>query len=399
MKRRTVLSRDIAISLLLLLVFLFAPLRIIRLPALFFFLIHGISFISARLLPLSIRVSRAEEILRVNRLQRFEVAIEVRNLAPFPMRSLFVIDSPGGVYSDEPPVRPVSLGPRERCTVSWTAHAQERGEFTVGPVDVTGRSFLGFHDFRKCTQATLKIIVYPAVFPLTLEHKRGLPAGNIGVLNRLYEDVSRFRSLREYIPGDELRRINWKVSARLGKLHTTEYVPSLYFPVLILLNLTASDYPIGNRYQLTEYAIEVAGSLVVYFAGLKQEVGLASTAHIAGEEGHLAVPIRAGFGHGMRILEALARAQRSDVDMDFTRLVSGSASVGSGLGIRTGTRIIAVTPGLSPERRSELIALSRKGWNLEVFFVTSPSARLEDSVMAGIASRTVDASERADIHG
>ena len=124
---------------------------------------------------------------------------------------------------------------------------------------------------------------------------------NIAVLNRLYEDVSRFRSLREYQPGDELRRINWKVSARLGKLHTTEYNPSLYFPILVLLNLCAPDYPLEGRYPHMERAIELAGSLVAYFPGLKQQVGLIAAARIPGEPEPVSVPIRAGTSHGVRI--------------------------------------------------------------------------------------------------
>jgi uncharacterized protein (DUF58 family) len=242
--------------------------------------------------------------------------------------------------------------------------------------------------------APVRVIVYPAIFPLTLEHRRGLPAGNLAVLNRLYEDVRRFRSLREYTPGDELRRINWKVSARLGKLHTTEYNPSLYFPVLVLLNLCAPDYPLSGRYPLIERAIELAGSLVVYFAGLKQEVGLAAAARIPGEPGPVAVPIKAGTSHGVRILESLARAHPVDEEMDFAALALGGAA-SSGLILPTGTRVLAVTPRLSGVRRASLQALTRRGWQLEVFFMASDAAHGE---LAGAVTHSVGYGEEIDLH-
>jgi uncharacterized protein (DUF58 family) len=235
------------------------------------------------------------------------------------------------------------------------------------------------------------VIVYPAVFALTLEHRRGLPAGNLAVLNRLYEDVSRFRSLREYAPGDELRRINWKVSARLGRLHTTEYLPSLYFPVLVLLNLCSADYPLSMRHHLMERAIEVAASLVVYFAGLKQEVGLAAAGLMPGQQGFLSIPVRPGNSHGVRILEALALVRPSDEIVDFVSLLQGHSA---GLALRTGTRILAVTPTLSAERRSALRSLTRRGWQVEAFFVGVP-----EKGEIGFAAHTVATGEEALLNG
>jgi len=258
---------------------------------------------------------------------------------------------------------------------------------------MSGPGPFGLHRWTTTVSAPLRVIVYPAVHPLDLQNRRGLPAGNIAVLNRLYEDVSRFRSLREYTPGDELRRINWKVTARLGKLHTTEYMPSLYFPVLVLLNLTAPDYPLEGRYHLIERAIETAASLVVQFAGMKQEVGLVSTGTVPGTPGFLAVPIRAGYSHGVRILEALARVRANDESVGFEGLALGGAP---GVTLRTGTRVVAVTPPLRPERRGALRGLSRHGWDLEVFFVTSSATRLEDSTMAGVV---VHGEGGADLNG
>jgi uncharacterized protein (DUF58 family) len=397
MRARDSLAADAALFLLFLLVFLFAPLAVARVLALFFLLVHALSVVMARLLPGAVTIRRRDAVIRVNRYQRITVQLEVRNRWPLPVRSLLVTDSPGGIYPDAPPVYLVSLGPRESVSLSWMAETRDRGELHVGPVTVSGPGPFGMRPWRATHALPLTVIVYPAVFPLTLEHKRGLPAGSIAVLNRLYEDVSRFRSLREYTPGDELRRINWKVSARLGKLHTMEYMPSLYFPVLVLLNLNASDYPLDARHHQIERAIELAGSLVVHFIGMKQEVGLAATGSLPGSDACVAVPIRAGNNHGVRMLEALARVRASDAEADFLGLAQGAASA-AGVTVQTGTRIIVVTPPLPLERRGALHSLSRKGYAVEVFFVTSPASRPGDAVLPGIVTHDVDSMEGSGLH-
>jgi uncharacterized protein (DUF58 family) len=396
-RRTGAAAGQVALAIFLFLCFAFAPFRAVRLICLFSILMIGIPAVMSRLLPRAVSVLRRDPVLRVNRMQTVSVGLEVRNRWPLPLRSVLIADGPGRVFPDQPPVFIVDLAPREKKILTWEAEARERGEFTIGPAEVSGPGPFGLRPWVRTHRSTVRLIVYPAVFPVSLEHTRGLPAGSLAVANRLYEDVSRFRSLREYIPGDELRRINWKVSARLGKLHTMEYLPSLYFPVLVLLNLAAPDYPLEGRHHLVERAIEVAASLVVYFIGLKQEVGLAALAKgmppatVAGSI--IAVPIRAGTSHGVRILEELARAGPTDAAADFTRLAGAG-----GVAVRTGTRILAVTPPLPRERRAGLHALARKGWALEVFFVTSSATATADTAMPGVVSHVLSREEGMSLH-
>jgi uncharacterized protein (DUF58 family) len=388
-RRTGTAAGQVALAIFLLLCFAFAPFRAVRLICLFSTLVIGIPVVMGRLLPRAVSVGRRDPVLRVNRMQTVSVGLEVRNRWPLPLRSVLIADSPGRVFPDQPPVFIIDLAPREKKILTWHAEARERGEFTIGPAEVSGPGPFGLRPWVRTYRSMVRLIVYPAVFPVSLEHTRGLPAGSLAVANRLYEDVSRFRSLREYIPGDELRRINWKVSARLGKLHTMEYLPSLYFPVLVLLNLAAPDYPLEGRHHLVERAIEVAASLVVYFIGLKQEVGLAA----ASAGSLIAVPIRAGTSHGVRILEELARAGPTDAAADFTRLAGAG-----GVAVRTGTRILAVTPPLPRERRAGLHALARKGWALEVFFVTSSATATADTAMPGVVSHVLSREEGMSLH-
>jgi len=389
------LAGPIAGGVFLLAVYLFTPIQPIRAAAAFLLLVTLVSFVASRLLPRAIAVRRFDPDLRVHRGERVTVRLEIRNLWPVPIRSVTITDQHGGVVPDAPPVFQVSLAPRERRVLSWNADARERGEISLGRIGMSGPGPFGLNRWARSLDVPFRIIVYPAVAPISLEHRRGLPAGNIAILNRLYEDVTRYRSIREYVPGDELRRINWKVSARLGKLHTMEYLPSLYFPVLVLLNLTPSDYPLDGRFFLVERAIEVAASLVLAFAGLQQEVGLLSTGAIGAGAGPLSVPIRPGLAHAMTILESLARVQPAPDEVRFEVMASSPSQIAA----RAGLRIVAVTPLLSPGRTGELSRIGRRGSGLEIFYILSAAQRLSDSETGSAASRAIEVTAGRTSHG
>jgi len=395
MRRRSSLPRGILFLLLLALGILFAPFRLIRFLAAFLLLVQALSILQSRIGPRLVTVARAEEgPLRVHRFQKFTVRLTVRNLGPFPVGTLRVTDATGGLHTDDPTDFLMGLGPFGSREVSYVAQGHERGDFHLGPVRLQAESALGFAHWEKTIDAPLAVIVYPAVFSMDLVQTRGLPAGNLRVANRLYEDVTQFRSVREYVPGDELKRIHWKASARLGKLCSMEYLPSLYFPVLIALDLTEEDYPLTRRRQLIERAVETAASLVFHFVAAKQQVGLVATGSVSGTGGGVSAGIRAGYGHAVGILEILARVHSTEERADFTGMLLASA-----MGAPTGTRVLAVVPPLPEEKADALRGLRRRGRDVEAFVVSSSAVREEDTTLRGLVSHSVDELREEILYG
>jgi hypothetical protein len=101
---------------LFLLVFLFAPFRVMRVIAALFFLVEALSLVAARIIPRAFVVTRRDTVIRVNRLQLIRVTLEVRNRWPLPIRSVLVADGPSGVFPLLPAVYLRSFQPRERVT-------------------------------------------------------------------------------------------------------------------------------------------------------------------------------------------------------------------------------------------------------------------------------------------
>jgi uncharacterized protein (DUF58 family) len=373
-----------ALPLLLLGLFLFSPLRSLRVVAALLLLAIALSGLAHRLLPRLVAVRREGETARVNRFEPLTVRLSVVNRSMLPVRTVLVSDEPGGLRPTSATSFLVSLGPRESRVLAWTAEAHERGEFHAGPVTVSGPGLLGLRPWQRTLKAPLRVIAYPAVRPLTLVHRRGLASGAIASASRLDEDVTRYRSLREYVPGDEPRRISWKVSARLGALYSVEYAPSLTVPALVLLDLAESHYPVARRQPMIERAVEMAASLVTHFAGLKQPVGLVAAAGIPGREGFPALPLRVGPGHAVAILEMLALVRSRAESVDLARL-----AMQAGFPVPAGTVLCVVAPPLATEDRVGLRGLRRRGIALEAFVVTSSATRAGDAQLDGALSHAV----------
>jgi uncharacterized protein (DUF58 family) len=384
MKSKLSLGKDIFFPLVLILFFLFSPFGVIRYLVLFFGLIRLLPFIQSKILAASIVVSRTENVIRAKKRQPFTVEIKIRNRGIFPVHFCTAQDSFTGPFATDSRSFLVSLRARETKTLSYTANGHERGYYTFGPVTLSGTDASGFFTWEKRIEAPLQVIVYPSIFDLSFSPRFGLPGGNIKLENRLYEDVTHYRSIREYMAGDDLKRINWKVSARMGSLYSMEYQPSIYFPVLIVLNLTENDYPTRFKQHLAERAIETAASLVFFYVGLKQDVGFITTGQVGDSEELPVAPIKAGYGHAVGILETLARVGLSGQDSDFTRVIFKS-----GLSIQNGTKVMVVTPPLHGNQITSLLGVRKKGYELEVFLTATYLSKKEEIAVPGIKSHVV----------
>lgn len=83
-----------------------------------------------------------------------------------------------------------------------------------------------------------------------------------------------FAELREYEPGDDVRAIDWKVSARLSRTHVRRYVEERELSVLVVLDVSGSAW-FGTRRQLKgQVAAELAAALVLAGGRQNDRVGL-----------------------------------------------------------------------------------------------------------------------------
>ena len=352
------------LSLFLIAVLLFLPVRILQVISLLYLASLGLSFAYSRYMAGALVVHRHDLLLRAHRFDPIQIVLTIENRSPLPVPGISLVDTIGPLFSREPGKFVLRLRPWERKRISYTIESQHRGEYSVGPAALLGSDPLGFFPWRRSYGEVERLIIYPEVLPLRLPLSSGLPAGNVRSPDRRYEDLTRYRSLREYVPGDDARKISWKVSARMGSLHTMEYVPFLFAPVLILVNMNGDDYPFRFRSLWAERAVTMAASLVMHFYSLGQEVGLIASASVRKEGAFPVAQISSAPGHAAAILEMLARMEVSGEPGDFTQLLFAS-----GVNIPARAHIKVVTPAVTDVQHAFLREVKQKGHAVELFLL------------------------------
>jgi uncharacterized protein (DUF58 family) len=83
-----------------------------------------------------------------------------------------------------------------------------------------------------------------------------------------------FVDVREYTPGDDVRRIDWNVSARLRKTYIKRLIEERELTVLLLVDLSASGHFGTSGATKREIAAELAGTLALSAIRNADRVGL-----------------------------------------------------------------------------------------------------------------------------
>ncbi len=129
---------------------------------------------------------------------------------------------------------------------------------------------------------------------------------------------SEFERLRDYLPDDEYRRINWKATARRGKPISAEYQTERSQNLVALLDVgRMMRSPVGDV-EKVDYAINAVLLLAYVATGKGDRVGMLAFA----DQPLLWLAPRTGRGQFYRMLEALYAVQAQRVEPDYGAALS-----------------------------------------------------------------------------
>ena len=262
-----------------------------------------------------------------------------------------------------------SLGPRERTVIRYELRGARRGLYRVGPLQIRIGDLLGVVPDRSREIQAIPFIVYPRVIPL---RKLGIPSllpfGSIASRRQIFQDPSRFFGVREYMPGDSHRQIDWKATARTERFQVKRFEPAIALHTVIFLDLNADAYRVSARGTASETAVVIAASLAAHLVEQRQQVGLMiSGADQATETcGVHRIPEGHGRDHLMRLLEALAGAELASTDALPALLARQVAH------LEWGSTVLIIVPGDQPGLVPVLLQLKRQGLNAAVI-ATDPA--------------------------
>lgn len=197
------------------------------------------------------------------------LTLSIHNDMPYPFTMMRV--HIGAVSEGENTSYAFHLAPRENITFSPRLHCAYRGCFKVGMSyvdiqDVFGLTSLHF-DMRKLSYYRQReVLVFPRVHDLYSLPSHALDEKNFDGTNlRLINNGDSFAGVREYQPGDALKRIHWKASASKNKLYTRLYEQSSQTDCLVSIDSRTCGLK-GEQALLCEDVLCEAAATILYYS-------------------------------------------------------------------------------------------------------------------------------------
>ncbi len=287
-----------------------------------------------------------------------EISIANQSLLPAPWVR-YDESPPPALMGSSKVMHALTLGPKETATLHYSLSGSQRGLYPVGPGRVSSGDLFGFAELQGKVEEPRRLVVYPRVIPLTaVPLTSRAPHGTIKSRQPIFADPSRINGVRPYQPGDPVRTIDWKTSARAGQLEVKKTEPAVSLATSICLDLNQDAYSRHLRYPASEWAIVVAASLANYLIEQRQDVGLGSNGRDQLTDATCwTIAPRRGRTHLMKLLEWLARVQLAETKPLGEWLPQATVD------LAWGTTVLVVTPSADEGTSAALHRLRRAGLN------------------------------------
>jgi uncharacterized protein (DUF58 family) len=344
----------------------------------------------------SVSTQRHLSHVRVSPGTRVIVTVRVENRARISLPFLLLEDA-----------LPASLGRPARLVLAgipsmnaqdatYTVSCRQRGRYTIGPLTVFFSDPFGLARVPLTSDAVNELVVCPEVEDLQ-PWKLGMQGAGAGdsSARRLHRSAAEFYTMREYVQGDDLRRIHWPSVARTGHLMIRQDEATRRSAATLFLDNRSGMLGI-NASPGFERAVSVSASLgrMLVRNGFALRYAALDMAPVALSEERLlelladASPTRTrGLGDSLTRLRATSRPDSSLAFVSGVPLGTELAAIlraGAVFGPKLGVFVYPVDPSSLPEEAAtELenrasvarISLLRAGWEV---FIVRPDGRLTD---------------------
>ena len=327
------------------------------------------------------------------------VMLTIKNTNRYPVPWVFLDERrPGNYPIQGDTARLQMFRPNQEVHMMYTVRFYERGYHRLGPLTVESGDIFGLHRRFSGGAARDYVTVLPRVMVIG-EYEIGSrrPIGEIKFSHRIYEDPTRIIGVREYVPGDSLSRVHWKITAATGQLHSKIYEPSVVTGATIVLDSHEAGYGDKDGHERAELAITTAASLANFLFSSGEQVGYFTNGRDAAERGlelkraeafsnrfaaqrladaerrsdqlrSFQVPTRRSAMQVLHILESLARTELTDgtpldvaLEAEYRRF-------------RRDATLLLLVPQVTEPLALMIGTLRSAGFSIAVFVINNPPA-------------------------
>ena len=246
------------------------------------------------------------------------VQIQIENRYLFPARITLIDELPFQFQARDKEFS-LNIESGKNKIVQYDLHPVKRGEYSFGAVNIYAKSPIGFIQKRYRFSQDIVVPVYPSFMQMRkyelLAISNRLTDAGIKKIRRRGNNAE-FDQIKEYVPGDDYRTINWKATARKNKLMLNQYTDEKSQQVYSVIDMGRVMRMPFEGLSLLDYAIN--SSLVISnIAMLKQDkAGIVTFSHKV--QSILGADRRSG--HLNKILELLYNQKTGYLESDFENL-------------------------------------------------------------------------------
>ena len=265
-----------------------------------------------------------------------------------------LLDLPEGIETTAPNPQLLSLHAGERRELEYELRCAHWGAYLLGQVILRAQDRFALLVYEETLDLSRPLKVYPrgeALHRLLRPFETQAFAGSQPPRTR--GDGIEFADLRPFVPGDRVRRVNWRATARRGEPWVNETHPERSTDVVIFLD-TFAEARTGATGTL-DLAVEAAASLASHYIAEKDRVGLVGFGGVLNW-----LTVSTGVTQLYRVLDSLLDAEIflsyawKDIDILPSRTLPPHALV------------IALSPLLDERSVGALADLRARGFDLAV---------------------------------
>jgi uncharacterized protein (DUF58 family) len=235
--------------------------------------------------------------------------------------TLIVRDEPPDAFKISRRILETDIAARATWEGVYHVHPLRRGDYQFGNLNLRWQTPLGLLMRQGSVPLAATVKVYPNLLDVRrydlLLHRNRLQ--ELGLRHtRIFGQGTEFERLREYLPDDEYRRIDWKATARRLRPVTVEFQTERSQNVVALLDVGRMMQSPVSQIAKLDYVINAVLLLGYVATGKGDKVGMMT---FADEVVHFLNP-RQGRGQFYRMLELLYAVEAQPVEPDYRRALS-----------------------------------------------------------------------------
>ena len=211
------------------------------------------------------------------------------------------------------------ISPGANTFFQYTLEPKERGEYHFGGLNIYASSPLGLVSKRYTFQKDAALAAYPSFIHLRKYELMALQSefllGGIKKIRKLGHTME-FEQIKDYVPGDDIRTINWKASSKANRLMVNQFQDERSQRIFMLIDKGRTMKMPFNGLSLLDYSINATMALSHIILRKGDRAGMMTFSKKA--ENKIAADNKSG--QLKKISEALYNIKTDFFESDFNRL-------------------------------------------------------------------------------